>query len=35
MIIKVGGYQGSYRVLSLAFNKDVKMDLLKNQLDNR
>ena len=33
MIIKVGGYQGSYRVLSLAFNKDVKMDLLKNQLD--
>ena len=33
MIIKVGEYQGRYRILSVAFDEQVKMDLLKNHLD--
>ena len=33
MIIKAEGYKGRYRILSLAFNEQVKMDLLKDHLD--
>ena len=33
MIIKVGGYKGKYRIVSLAFCEDVRDDLMNGGLD--
>lgn len=33
MVMKVGDYQGDYRVVSLAFDEEVKEDLRNNELD--